>query len=182
MTAPPFALPPTGDLVALLTVFAQLSVVAIGGVATTLPEMQRQVVDVHGWMTAQDFAALFALAQAAPGPNFMICVLVGWQVAGLAGAVAGLLGMVTPSSTITLITAGLWHRFRAKQWRVEVQAGLLPITVGLVSASAALLTLSTTLGWVAGLITLASTAVLARTRVHPLWVLAAGALLGIAAG
>ena len=56
----------TGALAGLAGIFAQLSLLAIGGVNTVLPEMQRQVVRVHGWMTPAEFAALFALAQAAP--------------------------------------------------------------------------------------------------------------------
>ena len=72
-------------LVALALIFTQLSLIAFGGGNTTLPEMHRQVVDVHHWMTGADFAALYALAQAAPGPNLMVAPLIGWQVAGLAG-------------------------------------------------------------------------------------------------
>ncbi len=69
-------------LIALALIFAELSVLAFGGGNTILPEMQRQVVEVHGWMTAADFSALFALGQAAPGPNLMVVTLVGWHVAG----------------------------------------------------------------------------------------------------
>ena len=77
------------DLIALALMYGQLSLLAFGGANAVIPEMQRQVVDVHHWMTAQDFAAMFALAQAAPGPNMMVVGLVGWRVAGVAGAVVG---------------------------------------------------------------------------------------------
>ncbi|MFX8957521.1 chromate transporter, partial [Acinetobacter baumannii] len=69
----------------LALIFAELSLLALGGGNTILPEMQRQVVDIHHWMTAQEFGALFALAQAAPGPNMMVVPLVGWHVAGFSG-------------------------------------------------------------------------------------------------
>ena len=69
----------------LVIVFTQLSVLAFGGGNAILPEMQHQVVTVHQWMTAEQFSSLFAMAQAAPGPNMMIVPLVGWHVAGLAG-------------------------------------------------------------------------------------------------
>jgi hypothetical protein len=72
-------------LVSLAFIFTQLSLVAFGGGNTTLPEMHRQVVDVHHWMTGADFAALYALAQAAPGPNMMVAPLIGWTIAGWAG-------------------------------------------------------------------------------------------------
>ncbi len=69
--------------------FAQLSLLAFGGGNSILPEMQRQVVQVHQWMTARDFAALYALAQAAPGPNMLVSALIGQRVAGIPGALVG---------------------------------------------------------------------------------------------
>ena len=97
---------------ALAQIFTQLSVLAFGGGNTILPEMQRQVVDVHGWMTAADFSALFALGQAAPGPNLMVVTLVGWHVAGWSGMLVTTLAKFGPSSIITVIALGLWERFR----------------------------------------------------------------------
>ena len=164
----------------LALIFGQLSLLAVGGVNATVPEMQRQVVDVHGWMTARDFAALYALAQAAPGPNMLVSTLVGLQVAGVAGAVVATLAMVGPSSILTWASASAWHRFRAQPWRRRVQAGITPVTVGLVAAAAALLAASTALTWRAGILTLAVAAAVLGTRVHPLLLLAAGGLLGAA--
>lgn len=167
-------------LVWLGLIFAQLSVLAIGGVNSTLPEMQRQVVDVHGWMSARDFAALFALAQAAPGPNMMVSTLIGWRVAGLGGALVATLAMVGPSSVLTWASASAWHRFRDRVWRRRVQAGITPVTVGLVAAAAALLATSTAPNWRAGAVTLAVAAAVLATRTHPLLLLAVGAVLGAA--
>ena len=164
----------------LLLIYGQMSLLAVGGVATVLPEMQRQVVDVHGWMDARQFAALFALAQAAPGPNMMVATLVGWRVAGLPGALVATLGMIGPSSALTWAVGSVWHRFRDAPWRRRVQAGLVPVTAGLVMAGAALLTASTTLGWAYGLLTAATALAILCTPVHLLWLLAAGALLGLA--
>lgn len=164
----------------LAGLFGQLSLLAVGGLAPILPEMQRQVVDVHHYMDHTEFAALFALAQAAPGPNMMVATLIGWRVAGLGGAVAATVGLIGPSSLLTYATASAWHHFRARPWRRVVQAGLTPVTVGLVAAGAALLVRSTALGVATTLITAAATAVLLSTRVHPLWVLAGGAALGAA--
>jgi len=70
-------------LVALALQFAGLSLVAFGGANAVIPEIHRQAVEVHHWMTDQDFASLFAIAQAAPGPNFLVTTLVGWKAAGL---------------------------------------------------------------------------------------------------
>ncbi len=155
--------------------YAQMSLLAVGGVSAVLPEMQRLVVTRHAWMGSTEFAALFALAQMAPGPNMLVATLVGWRVAGLPGALAATLGMIGPSSLLTWLTAGAWHRFRERPWRRRVQAGLVPVTVGLIVAAAALLVASTSTGLLASGITLAvATAVLA-TRLHPLALLAGGA-------
>ena len=164
----------------LALIFAQLSLLAVGGVNSTLPEMQRQVVEVHGWMSARDFAALFALAQAGPGPNMMVSTLIGLRVAGLAGALVATLAMVGPSSLLTWASASAWHRFRARPWRRRVQAGITPVTVGLVAAAAALLAASTAATWQAGVLTLAVAAAVLGTRLHPLLLLAAGGVLGAA--
>ncbi|WP_163574374.1 chromate transporter, partial [Klebsiella pneumoniae] len=75
----------TSVLIALAVIFTQLSLLAFGGGNTILPEMQRQVVDIHHWMSAREFSTMFAVAQAAPGPNMMIVTLVGWHVAGWQG-------------------------------------------------------------------------------------------------
>jgi chromate transporter len=168
-----------GDLGQLLLLYAQLSLLAIGGGNTVLPEMQRQVV-AHGWLTASEFAALFAIAQAAPGPNLLVSTLVGWHVGGLAGALTATFGIVGPSSTLTLAVTRVWDRFRDNPWRRRIQAGLTPLTVGLVMAAAVVLceTTSRSVGHV--LVTLVAAGVLLVTRLNPLWLLGAGAALGAA--
>lgn len=162
----------------LALVFARLSLLAIGGVASTLPEMQRQVVDTYGWMSAAEFAALFALAQAAPGPNMLVSTLVGWRVAGWPGALAATLALIGPSGVLTWATARAWHRLRHAPWRRHLQAGLTPVAVGLVMAGAASIAVGTTHGWATGAITAATAGLVLGTRLHPLVPLAAGALLG----
>ncbi len=164
--------------VLLFLIAAQLSLVAIGGASAILPELQRQVVGVHHWMAATEFGALFAIGQAAPGPNVLVFTLVGFRVAGLAGAAAATLGVLLPSSVLAWFVEGAWHRFRERPWRRVVQAGLVPVTVGLVMAASVLLAVATTVSVVAGLLTVAVAAATLRTRLHPLWLLAAGAVLG----
>jgi chromate transporter len=89
-------------LLRLLPLFLQMSLLAFGGANAILPEIQRQVVDVNHMMTAHTFAALFALAQAAPGPNLMVISLIGWRVAGLSGAILTMVRAVAPTSVLTL--------------------------------------------------------------------------------
>ncbi len=172
----------SGVLASLAAIFAQLSLLAFGGGNTVLPEMQRQVVDVHGWMSPTAFASLFALAQAAPGPNLMVCALIGWQVAGVPGALVSMAGICGPSSLLTIAVATLWERFRGARWRQVVQAGLVPVTIGLISATAGLICLTADTDLALAAITLAVGVLAFRTKLHPLWLLGGGAAVGMAIG
>ncbi len=169
----------SATLASLAAIFSQLSLLAFGGGNVVLPEMQRQVVDVHGWMNATQFTSLFALAQAAPGPNLMICALIGWQVAGLPGALVAMAGIVGPASLLTGFTVSVWDRFRAARWRRVAQSGIVPVTVGLVCASASLIVVSADTDWKLAAITAAVVALSMTTKLHPLWLLGGGALLGV---
>lgn len=168
----------SGQLASLVHVFGQLSLLAFGGGNSILPEMQRQVVSVHPWMTARDFAALYALAQASPGPNMLVSTLVGLRVAGIAGALTATLAVTLPASALTFVCAHAWNRMREKPWRAIVQAGLMPVTAGLVMASAALLVYTTAHNWRLGVLVAIATSLFLGTRLNPLWVLAAAAVLG----
>lgn len=168
----------TSTLFGLALLFAQLSLLAFGGGNTILPEMHRQVVEVHRWTTDAEFAGLFALAQAAPGPNMMIVPLIGWHVAGWAGATVSSVAMFGPSSIMTIAALRLWQRFRDRPWRRTVQAGLAPVTAGLIAASAVLIAVGCDTRWVFAAITLGCVALALRTNLHPLWLLAAGAAVG----
>jgi chromate transporter len=158
--------------------FLQLSLLAFGGANTILPELQRQVVERNHMMDAHTFAALFALAQAAPGPNMMVVSLIGWHVAGLSGAILTMVCVAGPSSVLTFLVARAWHRFRDAPWRKAIQKGLLPVTAGLLISSAALLIQATTLDWGLGLLTVAVTVILLTTKMHPMLLLGAAAVLG----
>ncbi|WBV44821.1 chromate transporter [Pseudoroseomonas cervicalis] len=166
-------------LLALARIFAELSLLAFGGGNTILPEMQRQVVELRGWITARQFAALFALAQAAPGPNMMVVPLIGWHVAGVWGLLVSAAAKFLPSSLVTGLALTAWDRFRDRPWRRGVQRGLVPVTVGLVAASAVVMAEATLLNPVLAGIGLGGAALLATTRLHPLWVLLGGALIGL---
>ena len=168
-----------GPLPALAALFSELSRLAVGGANALVPEMQRRVAD-QGWMGPTEFAALFALAQAAPGPNMLVVTLVGWRVGGLWGALVATFAFVLPPGVLTYIIAGLWERFREAQWRRTVQAGLTPVTVGLVTAAAVLLCRAAVNDGQTLLLVIVTATVLLATRLHPLWLLGAGAVLGAA--
>ena len=163
----------------LALLYGQLSLLALGGGPTILPEMQRQVVEVHGWMSEAEFAALFALAQAAPGPNMLVATLVGLRVAGIPGALVATLGLVTPSTVLLILTLSAWNRFRNAPWRRAVQAGLVPATVGLFLAAALLIAQAADRTVPLAALTVAVAGLSSWTNIHPLWLLGAGAVLGV---
>jgi chromate transporter len=160
--------------------FSVLSLLAVGGVVSVLPEMHRSVVEIHGWMSATQFAELFALAQASPGPNMLVVSLIGWKVAGVPGAVVATLAICVPSCILTYAVSGAWQRFRDAPWRAAIQGGLVPVTVGLMLASAYLITLSADHSIAAFAITAITAMGVLMTRIHPLWLIAAAGLAGLA--
>jgi chromate transporter len=166
-------------LVALGVLFAELSLLAFGGGNSVLPEMQRRVVEVHGWMTAAQFNALFGLAQAAPGPNMMVVTLLGWRVAGFWGAAVATLATFGPSSVLAGVVLRVWDRFRLAPWRRAIQAGLVPVTAGLVAAGAALIASTAAVTPALAGVTAVAAVLSVATRLHPLWLLGAGAVFGL---
>jgi chromate transporter len=160
--------------------FSVLSLIAVGGAITVLPEMHRSVVEVHGWMSGAQFAELFALAQVAPGPNILVVSLIGWKVAGLAGAVVATAAVCGPSCALTFTVSRIWQRFRGARWRKAVEDGLVPVTVGLLLAGGYLITLSADASWPGFVITAATAGVVLTTRIHPLWLFGAAGLIGLA--
>ncbi len=169
-----------GLLLNLAVQFAVLSLLAFGGANAVVPEMHRLAVDVNHWMSGQDFAATFALAQAAPGPNVMISTLIGLKVAGVPGALVATVAMCAPSCLLVVGAARLWDGYRDRPWRVALAAGLAPVTVGLIAASAWLLCRAADRDWRLLAVTAISAAVAVFTRLNPLWCLGAAAALGLA--
>jgi chromate transporter len=157
--------------------FAVLGIIAFGGVNTILPEMHRQAVEVHLWMTDVQFRQLFAIAQAAPGPNFMIVTLVGWHVAGLFGALAATFGLVVPTFALAYAVSGAFRRFREARWRKAVQGGMIPLTVGMIASGAFVLSTSQA-RWPLMLATGGTFLLVTFTRIHPLIPLAIAGACG----
>ena len=157
-----------------------LSFVSIGGINAAVPELHRQVVDIHRWLSEQQFTDFFAIANAAPGPNLLIVTLIGYQLGGLAGALAATAALCTPTCLLTYCVAHVWERFKNAPLRIAIQAGLLPVTVGLVAATAYLIARVADQSAVAVAISAATAALAYFTRIHPLWAFAAAAALGFA--
>ena len=160
--------------------FALLSLLAVGGAMTTAPDMHRYIVNQHGWLTDAQFAASVALAQAAPGPNVMFVAVIGFNVAGLAGAVATLTGTLLPSTTLALVVTRWGRRIERSRALRAFNTGLAPITIGLLLATGWVL-LRPSGGQVAALALASATVVLMmRTKISPVWPMAAGAMVGAA--
>jgi chromate transporter len=168
-----------GSLTTLAAFFAVTSLFAVGGGNAAIPEMHRYAVDVQHWLTGRQFADSFALAQLTPGPNLIIVTLIGYQVAGIAGAVVATLAMCGPTSVLAFFVGQASERFTGAAWHGALSRGLIPVMIGLTAASASVIVSVADYSWVAAAITLATAAIALFMRVHPLWAFAAAALLGL---
>jgi chromate transporter len=166
-----------------------LSLLSIGGAITTTSDMHRYLVEQQGWLTDAQFSASIALAQSAPGPNVLFVALMGWNVGmnagGMASALFGVLvsmtGILLPSTTLTFLAARWGHRNRELRAVRAFKQGMAPLVVGLLFATAWVLAnggANAAREWPIWLIAAASAIIVWRTRIHLLWLLGGGALLG----
>jgi len=169
----------SGTLLTLAGYFALMSLFAIGGANAAVPEMHRLAVDVMHWMTDQQFANMFAIAQVTPGPNVLIVTLIGYHVAGVPGALVTTLAMCGPTCIFAFFVGRVWDRFKDAPWRAVIQAGLVPISIGLIAASALVVARASAISWTAVGLTLATAMLTYKFRFNPLWIFAVAALLGL---
>jgi len=166
------------DWLGLFAHFLMLSLLAVGGAIAMAPEMNRYLVGDRGWLTDAQFTASVALAQAAPGPNILFVAVLGWNIAGLPGALATTAGSLLPSTTLA-IAAARWGAARREHRFVRAfHAGMAPLSLGLLLAT----------GWVlaepsrgsagAMVLVVATVVVMAGTRLSPIWMIGAGAAIG----
>jgi chromate transporter len=172
-------MPPVIDWLALFGHFLLLSLLAIGGAITVVPDMHRVLVDQMGLLTDAQFNASIAIAQASPGPNILFVAVMGYQAAGLPGVAVMLFGIMLPSTTLALAAARWGHARR--DWRPvrAFKAGMAPIVIGLLFATGWILTMEAP-GWRHGILTLVVAILVWRSRVHLLVLIAAGAIIGAA--
>ena len=185
------------DWLALFTHFLSLSLLAIGGAITTAPDMHRYLVDERHWLSDSEFTSSIALAQAAPGPNVLFIALLGWNVGmnaaggmdgglvawafGMFGVLLAMLGIMLPSTTLAFAAARWGHQNRELQWVRAFKQGMAPIVVTLLIATAWILAASpgnSAGNWPLWLLTGVTALLVWRTRLHMLWLLGAGGLLG----
>jgi chromate transporter len=166
-------------LLELALYFGFLSVISVGGIPSVMGEMQRIVVDVNNWVAPEEFVQLYAVGQAAPGPNVLIASLIGWKVSGLGGALVALFAMCGPAAVISWYVSGAWDRFKDSPLRAMIQRAMAPMVVGLVGAGGVVLATPSAPDWRLWLIAgLSAAGMLYLTRLNPLWLLAGGGVLG----
>lgn len=177
------------DWLALFLHYLSLSLLSIGGAITTAPDMHRFLVDQQGWLTEAQFSASIAIAQAAPGPNVLFVALLGWNVGlnvggtltGLMGVLVALSGILIPSTTLTYLATRWGHRNRDLRPVRAFKQGMAPIVVALLIATGWILATAnsgTLQDWPLWLAAVMTALVVWRTKLHMLWLLGAGALLG----
>jgi chromate transporter len=160
--------------------FGLMSLFAVGGANSAIPEMHRIAVEAQHWMTDKQFADAFAISQMSPGPNVLIVTLIGYSVAGIAGALVATLAMCLPTAMLAYGVSRILTRSSHSRWPAIIQAALVPLSIGLMSASALILALSSDRTWMAALVTAVAAALAFATRLNPLWMLLAGGCLGFA--
>jgi len=183
------------DWWALLAQFLSLSLLAVGGAITTAPDMHRYLVTQQHWLSEAQFSSSIALAQAAPGPNVLFIALFGWQVGLNAASASGLpiwasallgvsismLGTLLPSTILTVSVARWGHRNRERRVVRAFKQGMAPLVVGILLATGVILATNqgnSAVHWPLWLLTAVTTLLVWRTRIHLLWLLGAGAVLG----
>ena len=173
-------------LLRILLLFSSLSLLSIGGGNTVLPEMHtKSVVDYH-WLTDSQFADVFAISQAAPGPSILIVTLIGYkaglsaggELIGIFGALLATAAVMTPAGLLVFFVVQFWERAKDSNVRRAIEKGFAPLTVGLVLASGYVMSKAADQDWRAYLLTAVCTVIFVFTKVNPLVVVAIAGLLG----
>ena len=166
----------------LLSLFLKLSafsLIAFGGINALLPSLLELSVYQERWIDLQTFADYFAIAQAAPGPNFMTVTLIGWHVGGVLGALLATLAIAWPSSILVYFVQRLILGMNDKQKKKVIQYAAAALAIGLVLSSAWQIALQINHSEAAYALTIATIAFTLFTRWHPLYLIALGAVLGL---
>lgn len=167
-----------GPVVDFLVMLATQSLLAIGGTYVVLGEIYRTVVEQGGWMTAEQFTGAFALAQVSPGPNTLFVTLIGWRLGGVPVALAATLAFMAPAGILAAVAARMWVAWGERLWFRVLRRGLVPVTIGLMLSSAALLTQAATTQWTTLVFVAGAAALSLTTRLPPVAILGLAAAVG----
>ena len=168
-------------LIALIIVMAPLSLLAVGGASSIYAPLQQQAVDVQHWLTGREYIELFAIARVTPGPGSMLSTLIGWKVAGLAGALVATLALYIPCSLLCFAVTRTWNRYRGTDWHTAIEDGLRPVGSGLMLAGGLMLLRVEDTGPLAWGLAATVTALLTlRPTLHPMILLFGGGAVFVA--
>jgi chromate transporter len=178
-----------GDWLSLFVHYLWLSLLAVGGALALSPDMHRYLVDERHWLTHAQFTDSITIAQIAPGPNVLFVALIGWNIGsnaggslyGVFGIFVTMIGMILPSSLMTYFAAHWGHENRELPGVRAFKQGMGPIVIGLLISTSWVMASANNVpsrDWGLWLVTIVSAIIVWRTRIHLLWLLAAGALLG----
>ena len=170
----------------LLAMFSTLSLLSIGGGNTVLPQMHLEAVKGQHWLTDSQFAGIFSISQAAPGPSILIVTLVGYAAgltvggvfAGMVGGIAATAAMIIPAAALVYVLTRFWQRAQKSRLRHAVEKGFAPLTVGLILATSLVMSRAADHDWRAYVLTGLCTLILVFTEINPLIMVGAAALIG----
>jgi chromate transporter len=170
----------------LVILFGSLSLMSIGGGNAVLPEMHLRSVNQDHWVTNSQFADLFSISQTAPGPSILIVGMIGYAaglpmggvLGGILGGVVATVAMVIPAASLVYAITLFWQRAEQSKWRIAVEKGFAPLTVGLILASSLVMSRAADHDWRAYLLTAVCTLIFVRTKINPLIIVAIAGVIG----
>jgi chromate transporter len=172
-------------LLAVIWDFLSLSLFSLGGGNTLLSEYHHLSVDQYCWLSSRQFADIYALAEAAPGPSSMIVGLLGMGAAvqegpfwGLLSGVSAELAILLPSTLLMVAASLSWNRLRDAPVRIAFERGLGPITLGILFAVGLKILRISDHDTPAYAVSALVCVLMLRTRISPLWFMAVAAVLG----
>jgi len=170
----------------LIAMFGVLSLLSIGGGNAVLPDMHLQAVKQHHWLTDSQFADVFSISQTAPGPSILIVTMIGYaaglEAGGIPGAILGgviaTVAMVLPAASLVYAITLFWQKAEQSKWRIAVEKGFAPLTVGLILASSLVMSRAADHDWRAYTLTAVCTLIFVRSKINPLYIVAVAGVIG----
>jgi chromate transporter len=170
----------------LIAMFGVLSLLSIGGGNAVLPDMHLQAVKHHHWLSDSQFADVFSISQTAPGPSILIVTMIGYaaglEAGGIPGAILGgviaTVAMVLPAASLVYAITLFWQKAEQSKWRIAVEKGFAPLTVGLILASSLVMSRAADHDWRAYTLTAVCTLIFVRTKINPLYIVAIAGVIG----
>jgi len=166
------------ELALLIWTFLWLSLLCVGGGLGVVPEMERQAVTIHHWLTAREFVDGYTLSQLTPGPNMLVAVFVGYRAHGLLGGLLAGLGMFLPTSILAIVISHHWQQWRTRPWAMTVERALLPVGIGLMAGGVYTLGRTAIHDAATASLAIGTALVVATDRVPPVFVILAAGGVG----